>query len=525
MKALLFLVRRMIVNWVKELKRHPGAAIFYVLLLGFISFSVIMGSFSSQDTNQELADPRFLNLIVLAIYLLVAVFTIRSGMQSGQTLFKLSDVNFVFTSPISSNKILFYGLLKQMGTSLFAAFFLLYQIPNLRNAFGVGIRAILVLCLSYCVMLFTLQIASMFVYSACVNHPRTATVIKGVALLAAAVIAVWVGGTFLRTRDIMLTLNLTLFQPWMDYVIPLAGWGTAFGMMLITGEFIKGGISICLLLAANGACIYYIIRCNADYYEDVLGVTEQAFTKTQAAKEGRIVNQKKKPMKLKETGIGKGWGANVIYQRHRLEQRRKGKGLVDMKTLGLTALVGFVAYLSKDSDMGLFSAFLSSTFLLFFTSAMGPFNMELMKPYIFLIPEPPFRKVLYGIGTDIQKSLIDGVLAFGIGALLIAGSPFDAIACILSFVAVNLLFLGVNLLVDKILAGKGGTVMQLFFYFLFLALLQAPGIVVGILVGIATQLYMVGILAFGLISGGLGFLILYLCRYVLHNMEIASPHA
>lgn len=57
-----------------------------------------------------------------------------------------------------------------------------------------------------------------------------------------------------------------------------------------------------------GFGIYYIIRCNADYYEDVLGVTEQAFTKTEAAKEGRVVSQKKKPMKLKETGIGKGWG-------------------------------------------------------------------------------------------------------------------------------------------------------------------------------------------------------------------------
>ena len=34
MKALLFLVRRMIVNWIKELKKHPGAAIFYIVLLG-----------------------------------------------------------------------------------------------------------------------------------------------------------------------------------------------------------------------------------------------------------------------------------------------------------------------------------------------------------------------------------------------------------------------------------------------------------------------------------------------------------
>ena len=149
--------------------------------------------------------------------------------------------------------------------------------------------------------------------------------------------------------------------------------------------------------------------------------------------------------------------------------------------------------------------------------------MELLKPYIFLIPEPPFRKLLYGIGMDIQKSAIDGVLAFGIGTLLIAGSPFDAIVCILSFVAVNLLFLGVNLLIDKILAGNGGAVMQLFLYFLFLALLLAPGIVLGILVGMAAQLYTVGILMFGLISGGLGFLVLYLCRNVLHNMEIASP--
>lgn len=35
------------------------------------------------------------------------------------------------------------------------------------------------------------------------------------------------------------------------------GWGTAFGMMLITGEFVKGVIGVCLLLAANG--VWYLL--------------------------------------------------------------------------------------------------------------------------------------------------------------------------------------------------------------------------------------------------------------------------
>ena len=67
-------------------------------------------------------DARILELGYFAILAFLCVLTVWSGLKSGATFFKMSDVNLLFVSPVSPKTILAYGLIKQMGASALAVF-------------------------------------------------------------------------------------------------------------------------------------------------------------------------------------------------------------------------------------------------------------------------------------------------------------------------------------------------------------------------------------------------------------------
>lgn len=520
MSALWFLFRRTLRNWLRELKKHPGALISYIVLIALLALTMWVPS-KTDAAEQGALDPRFLRLIALALYALVLFSSVKTAMGKGHTLFRQADVHFAFPSPISSNHILFYGLIRQMGTSAIASLFILYQIPNIQRAFGVRGWGIVLLMLSYCAMLFTTQIMSMFVYVLCTKRSGAKRWIARGVLIGAVALALWVGGAYAQTQDIMQALSRTLFAPWAMMCIPFAGWATSFGTMLVDGSFALGWIGLALLIVGNLLCIYYIVHAHADYYEDVLQSTESAYQTVQDVKEGRTV-QSGKRIRLRQTGLHRGWGASAFYHKHLLEQRRRGKGFVDARSLTLIAVVGFLSYTARAEARGLMLAFSIGVFLLFFTNAIGPFHAELSKPYIFLAPLASSQKVLFGILSDLQKSAVDGVLAFALGALLAAASPWEALACMAAYVASNLLFMGVSLLSERVLGKHGGLLLQMVLYLVLLGLLLAPGIVACVLVSTLSGIAALGILCMGSVNLLLGLCMVFCCRGVLHNMEMAG---
>ena len=133
MKAIGYLIIMQMKNRILALKRQPAKMIGYIIftltIIGLIVLSIVVPR-DSEDI--KLADPRIIHLALVALGLFFLTIYVGSGLSTGSTLFSMSDVGFLFTAPISSKKILLYGLLSTFGRSLLSSVFIIYQVFNLR---------------------------------------------------------------------------------------------------------------------------------------------------------------------------------------------------------------------------------------------------------------------------------------------------------------------------------------------------------------------------------------------------------
>src|SRR5699024_1237953 len=112
-------------------------------------FSVLGKSDIEVGEVESFADIRLLYSILVAFVALVSYSSVSSGLSKGSTLFNMADVGMLFPSPVSSIKILFYGLIKQMGTTLIASIFILFQLGNLKVNFDIDNKGIFFLFFIY----------------------------------------------------------------------------------------------------------------------------------------------------------------------------------------------------------------------------------------------------------------------------------------------------------------------------------------------------------------------------------------
>ena len=73
----------------------------------------------------------FVELIVGGIILVVFVFQAISADKNGSKIFLPADVNLLFSSPMKPQSVLLFRLMTQLGTSILASVYLLFQLPNL----------------------------------------------------------------------------------------------------------------------------------------------------------------------------------------------------------------------------------------------------------------------------------------------------------------------------------------------------------------------------------------------------------
>ena len=127
-------------------------------------FALTAFSGSSYDV-EELRSPVELIAILTLFYTMMFLMVFAAGSSSSNTpMFTLSDVTLLFPAPLSSNKILVYGLVRQLGLSLVLGFFILFQYSWMHGVYGVEVPGLLLVILGYGLTLFFAQLSSMAVY-------------------------------------------------------------------------------------------------------------------------------------------------------------------------------------------------------------------------------------------------------------------------------------------------------------------------------------------------------------------------
>lgn len=519
MKGIFYLWRTTLKNQIKDLKRHPGKLVAYIVLIAIMVLVFVSSAMQGkQDGPDSLRSIEELGAIIFALFMFLFVTQVMQGISTGATFFKMSDVNLLFVSPTSPKKILAYGLVRQMGMSLLISFFILFQAGTLKGFYGVGIKGVFIIFAGYYIVTFMSSVVSMAIYAITSGNERNKKIAKGLVYICIAPVIIsilfkvnsGIGGV----NAIIDGINFS-FNQW----IPFVGWIKALTYGAVVGNMEGTLIYFILTILAAAIVIIAMIKSNNNYYEDVLGATENLHSRMVDAKNGKVaevgINKK---IKLKSTGINHGKGANVFFYKHMLENRRAGKVIFDTYTI-IQVVIALVFTVTMNDYGNILITFSMATYVQLFMSFTGRWVRELTMHYIYIMPQSPFRKLISVISEGILKSFIDGVIIFVLVGIMLKSSPVEIGICILARGGFGVLFIAADVLAQRVLKTIASKGLLMILNFIVIIIVALPGIIgAGVVAGITNGsiVCLLITLAWNII---ISLIIIGLCRNVLHNLE------
>ncbi len=514
MSALLYLVTHKLKNRVREIFHRPSELVLLLIGAALVVFVVFTGNL---DVDPGAVRPRAeLSAIIFALYALVFVLTAKNGFVNGASMFSMADVNLLFTGPNKEKTLLSYGLFSQMGRSLMLGLFILYQYSWVHRAYGVTLTDLVILLVGYGMTAFLGQMLAMLLYSFTSGSDSRVRLAKGVFYGVIGAFVLYFAFLVLRAPEgELLPKVLAAAASPVLHFFPVAGFvrlGTVGAMELHASH-----IAIGLGCFAGCLILYYILISvlDMDFYEDVLKATEVSFSAITARKEGKAQEQAPRNVKVGKTGLGKGFGASVIAQKHRVENRRGKVLLLDLTSVVMAVVTVAFAFFTKQPV----GALVMSMYLMIMTIGTGRWAKELLLPYVYLIPEPPFRKLLYMLREQLPALLMQSAVTFIPLYFLLHCDPLTVAAFILARPSAGWVFIGVDLLLHRWFGAGSNKALLLMFYFLFCSLSCVPGAAFAI---VLFQILFIPLSVSVLAMAGLNLLLALLLLFLSRNVLSAS---
>ena len=516
MKPLIYIIKKSVKNSLLELKRKPAKLIGYIIVLALLSLTLIFNG--NNSSKQKILDPALYNTIVGIIMLLFTAPDLYSSINNGANFFRGADINLIFTSPASPQKILVYGFIKQIYTSFIAVFFILFQGPTLYRFDNIKSYGVIVVVFGLFIMLIFNSILKILLYSIASKNDKTKFFLKTTFKILGTVLVI---GYFIELyitkspgKAIISLLNNSVFS-----YIPVYGWVRAIIMSSMNGINTIFFVYIALIIASSALCIYIINSFELDYYEDVLASTELKETAISATRRGEkaFIQTGKKPRVRKVQYTKKGEFASAIFWRQILEYKKTGFAFINIGSVmyGVIAITAGLYSPLKDLRMILGGMIYLQ---LIFTFA-SKWQNDLSNPYIYMLPDHAFKKVIYATTVDNFKNLIDGTIVFVITGILFKSTTLLILLNILAFVSIGSLFIYGGILTRRILGSGNNIIFTALIRMLILILIITPGIV------LFTALYniagmFISYLAFIAYNILFSSLIIFLGKGVFENIEL-----
>ncbi|MBH1942298.1 putative ABC exporter domain-containing protein [Mobilitalea sibirica] len=528
MGALSYLFITRMKNKLLSLKKKPAFVIMYGVLLVIVILSFVAIMFAREEG--EIiggADERYIFLFIAGFGFLYLFTFIMTGLSTGSTLFTMSDVALLFVAPISPKKILNYGLVSSLGKTLLTSIFIFYQLGNLKVNFGYGFREIMALFIIYAIMIFFFQILSIAVYIYTNQNEKRKKAVKYALYLSfLAFILIVISYQKQQSMNILEALMSVVDSKFFGYV-PVAGWSVMFFKGAVDGVLFSILLPLIFFLVFIVLGISLLSLGKADYYEDVLLSTEYTHKAEQAVKEGG--NYQRKPMKRIKVNEQdhkriKGKGAVVFAYKHILEMRRGSRFiLVD----GYTFYIAIVVTIAGFNFKGPAAAYGILAFIIYhqyFTTVFGMLKQELIKHYIFLIPEKSTRKVFYASVSSMLKHFVDAVFLFA--GMLISGitDPANCFFLALTYIASGIVFVSMTILFQRVLGGQPGMTAKIIIGMLLMIVILTPAVVASAFTGIylPEQLRFLSTMPYIIYCILISLLIFRVCGNLIDKSEFSS---
>lgn len=534
MNSILYMLRKTLKNEIIDTIRHPLKFLLYLFIILSMIYGAVTGFVSSAETGSESLDPRVLSGAYMAVLYFVSIPIMLKGLSAGANFFALSDVNNLFVAPISNKKILIYGVGRELATMLILVICFGSYSGMIINLFQISLSQALCLIAGIAVMLLMVQIVTLFLFCAASRFPKYANYMKYLiyflAFYGLGTVVSYLFGNGVTLENLYAAVSM----PILEYT-PLIGWlhGFVFGIFQnnTSAAILYGTLLLILMII----CLLVIAFVKIDYYEDVLERAESYSEFQTAVREGTVSDKimlGNKKIKLRKLGIQHGSGASTIFFKHLREGGRRSRFMffnINTIVLILTAVIsGMGVKLAFNEVMPTIiyiAAGIICCYVQFFFSAAGDWVKELNKPYIFLIPDNPVKKLIMAAATGLIKPFTDAFFAFGILAVFIGGNLSDIIISMLVYGSFGCVYIAANVLAQRIVGADSSGGIFITFYMSLIVLVLLPGVVMGIvLLGSMVNDY--GWIAQTILGGPIflwnifiSILIFMLCRNLLNNNE------
>lgn len=408
----------------------------------------------------------------MILLLVVVLWGIYGGSKKGSDFFLMADANILFAAPLKAQTVLMFRLSFQMLALLFFTFYLIFQVPSMKLILGLDNFAIVAIFLAWGMLLFMSKLMSVFTYTLTATYEHLKKYVVPFVFAVGLLVVAATGAVYISTgNDYMATLRLTYGADWSNY-IPVFGWYKAMVMNAINGHVFASLGYMALNFVFLIALVWGIWHIKADFYEDALAGAQKRDDMTKAALEGRNINKDKKQSakraqklehKVRKSYELKGWGASVFLHKSILNRRRFSKfGFVTNTLLLYLAIGGLVAaFMAYKTDLREISVIgLIMALTLFFRNFGNPIEIESSHNWLFLVPEDPYKKVLYAILAGSVDCVLDLLPGIVVATVILRGNPLMALLWLATLVSMDFMFSCFGLLLQAILPSSAMDVVK-----------------------------------------------------------------
>lgn len=408
----------------------------------------------------------------MILLLVVGLWGIYGGSKKGSDFFLMADANILFAAPLKAQTVLMFRLSFQMLALLFFTFYLIFQVPSMKLILGLDNFAIVAIFLAWGMLLFMSKLMSVFTYTLTATYEHLKKYVVPFVFAVGLLVVAATGAVYISTgNDYMATLRLTYGADWSNY-IPVFGWYKAMVMNAINGHVFASLGYMALNLVFLIALVWGIWHIKADFYEDALAGAQKRDDMTKAALEGRNINKDKKQSakrtqklehKVRKSYELKGWGASVFLHKSILNRRRFSKFGFVTNTLLLYLAIGglgaaFMAYKTDLREISVVGLIMALT--LFFRNFGNPIEIESSHNWLFLVPEDPYKKVLYAILAGSVDCVLDLLPGIVVATVILRGNPLMALLWLATLVSMDFMFSCFGLLLQAILPSSAMDVVK-----------------------------------------------------------------
>ena len=408
----------------------------------------------------------------MILLLVVVLWGIYGGSKKGSDFFLMADANILFAAPLKAQTVLMFRLSFQMLALLFFTFYLIFQVPSMKLILGLDNFAIIAIFLAWGMLLFMSKLMSVFTYTLTATYEHLKKYVVPFVFAVGLLVVAATGAVYISTgNDYMATLCLTYGADWSNY-IPVFGWYKAMVMNAINGHVFASLGYMALNLVFLIALVWGIWHIKADFYEDALAGAQKRDDMTKAALEGRNINKDKKQSakrtqklehKVRKSYELKGWGASVFLHKSILNRRRFSKFGFVTNTLLLYLAIGglgaaFMAYKTDLREISVIGLIMALT--LFFRNFGNPIEIESSHNWLFLVPEDPYKKVLYAILAGSVDCVLDLLPGIVVATVILRSNPLMALLWLATLVSMDFMFSCFGLLLQAILPSSAMDVVK-----------------------------------------------------------------